>query len=112
MGSFGFVASMVQLDVLRAIQGVACGRVWGGALTWVIAATPRGRRGELLGSVMAAALFGTLLGPVLGIGALAAGTRLSFTLIGVASLGLAAWVLSYPEPARGERSARTPIGEL
>ena len=46
---FGFGTSIVTLDALRFLQGAACGFIWGGGLTWVIAVAPRERRGEMLG---------------------------------------------------------------
>ena len=64
--AFGFATDIVTLDALRFVQGVACGFIWGGGLAWVIAVAPRERRGEVLGTVIAAAIFGTLLGPVAG----------------------------------------------
>src|SRR5205807_5790609 len=65
ISAFGFGTSILTLDALRFIQGAACGFIWGGGLTWVIAVAPRERRGQVLGSVIGAAIFGTLLGPVL-----------------------------------------------
>ena len=60
--AFGFGSSLAVLDALRFVQGIACGCIWGGGLAWVIAIAPRGRRGEILGSVLASAIFGTLIG--------------------------------------------------
>jgi MFS family permease len=60
--AFGFGSGIVVLDVLRFVQGIACGCIWGGGLAWVIAIAPRERRGEVLGSVFASAIFGTLIG--------------------------------------------------
>ena len=85
---------------------MACGFIWGGGLTWVIAVAPRERRGEMLGSVFGAAIFGTLLGPVLGTLAVAVGTGPVFAVVGVVSLGLAAWTVRHPEPP-----PRTPTAE-
>ena len=76
--AFGFGTDIVTLDALRFVQGIACGCIWSGGLTWVIAVAPRERRGELLGSVIAAAIFGTILGPVMGTAAVALGTDIVF----------------------------------
>jgi MFS family permease len=108
IAAFGFASDIVMLDALRFVQGAACGCVWGGGLAWVIAIAPRERRGEVLGSVIAAAIFGTLLGPVLGTLAVAAGTQVVFSCVAAASLVLAAWTLDYPEPPRAEPGTRTP----
>jgi MFS family permease len=74
VGAFGFGANIVVLDVLRALQGVACGFIWGGALTWLIAASPLSRRGGVFGSALGAAIVGTLLGPAIGTVAVSLGT--------------------------------------
>lgn len=103
--AFGFGSSLLALDLLRALEGVACGLIWGGALTWVIAVAPRERRGELLGSVVAAAIIGTLIGPVVGTVAGTAGTGVTFTIVGVVSLMLAVRVITYPEPPALESTA-------
>jgi predicted MFS family arabinose efflux permease len=111
--AFGFGTDIVSLDALRFIQGAACGLIWGGGLTWVIAVAPRERRGEVLGSVIAGAIFGTLLGPVLGTLAVGIGTELVFSLVGAVSLGLAAWTLGHPEPPPAESGhTRTPLRAL
>jgi len=100
---FGLVTHIVALDALRFVQGIACGCIWGGGLTWVIAVAPRERRGQILGSVIAAAIFGTLLGPVLGTLAVTLGTGPVFGVVGAASLVLAVWTMRYPEPPQPDR---------
>ncbi|MGH2915384.1 MAG: MFS transporter [Solirubrobacteraceae bacterium] len=103
---FGFVDQIVALDLLRVAQGVGCGLIWVGGLTWVIAAAPRERRGAMLGSVFAAAILGTLLGPILGIVAVAAGTAPPFAFVGVLALALAVWTHAHEQPAAGEAGER------
>jgi MFS family permease len=102
---FGFGTDIVTLDGLRFVQGIGCGFIWGGGLTWVIAVAPRERRGAMLGSVFGAAIFGTLLGPVLGTLAVAIGTGPVFAVVGAASLGLAIWTLGHEEPDPSSASA-------
>ncbi len=102
---FGFVHPVVALDSLRAIQGVAAGCIWGGALTWLIQAAPRARRGELIGAAFGAAIFGTLFGPVVGTAAVALGTRVTFAAVAVAGVGLALAVLRTPVAATVEEAA-------
>jgi MFS family permease len=99
VAAFGFASSLVTLDLLRAVQGLACGLIWGGALTWVITVTPLAQRGATLGSVIGAATFGTLIGPLLGTMAVATSTELVFSAVGAISLGLAAWVQRQRNPA-------------
>jgi predicted MFS family arabinose efflux permease len=112
IAAFGFGSDAVTLDALRFAQGIACGCIWGGGLTWVIVIAPRERRGQVLGSVFAAAIFGTLLGPVLGTLAVAAGTGPVFTLVGAIALGLAAWTARHPDPGRAETGGEARLGAL
>lgn len=110
--AFGFGSDLVVLDSLRFVQGIACGFIWGGGLAWVIAIAPRERRGEVLGSVFAAAIFGTLIGPLLGTVAVATGTRIVFACVGGVSLALAAWTLTHPEPPPAALGAGAPLRVL
>jgi predicted MFS family arabinose efflux permease len=96
--AFGFGTSIVTLDVLRAIQGMFCGLIWCGGLTWVIYETPVERRSRTLGSVLGAATFGTLFGPIIGTVAVAIGTGPAFAIVGCMALALAALTLRHPEP--------------
>ena len=103
--AFGFGSDITDLDWLRFVQGMACGCVWAGGLAWVIAISPREHRGQMLGSVLASAIFGTLVGPVLGTVAVAAGTEVVFACVGAVSLALTAWTLQHPEPPRAALGA-------
>lgn len=100
VAAFGFAGDLVALDVLRAAQGLFCGLIWGGGLTWLIAASPPERRGATIGAAIAAATFGTLIGPLLGTAAVAIGTRPVFCALGVVSFGLAALAQRHPAPPR------------
>jgi MFS family permease len=110
--AFGFGSNIVALDGLRFVQGIACGCIWGGGLAWVIAISPRERRGEALGSVFASAIFGTLIGPLLGTVAVATGTAVVFACVGGVSLALTAWTLRHPEPPRAALGAGAPLRVL
>ena len=63
---FAFAESAPLLISSRFLQGVAGACSWAGALSWLVAASPRERRGELIGSAMAAAIVGVLVGPAVG----------------------------------------------
>ena len=112
IAAFGFATNIVALDALRFIQGMACGFVWGGGLAWAIAVAPRERRGEILGTVFGAAIFGTILGPLLGTVAVAVGTEVVFTTVGVVALWLAFWTVQHPEPQQAEPGTHTPLRAL
>ena len=74
---------------------------WAGALAWLTVATPRERRGELIGTAFGAAVFGAILGPMFGAVADAVGIRVAFSTVGVVTVALAAWAAT--RPGRGTR---------
>jgi predicted MFS family arabinose efflux permease len=72
----------------------------------VISVTPVAQRGATLGSVIGAATFGTLIGPLLGTMAVATSTSLVFSAVGAISLGLAAWVQTRANPTALQATLR------
>jgi predicted MFS family arabinose efflux permease len=93
---FGVSTTAWELDTARFVQGLASAFSWTGALAWLVAATPAMRRPSTIGSAFAAATGGALFGPVLGATASLAGIRLTFAVVGAASLALAFWAASIP----------------
>jgi MFS family permease len=100
---FGFVDSVWLLDAARFAQGAGGGALWAGGLAWLMAAAPRDRRAELMGSALGAAIGGALLGPALGSLASVAGTEATF--LGVAAIAalLAVFVVGTPAPRAGDQ---------
>ena len=103
VASFAFAAAEGPwaLGLARLAQGAASTVTWAGALAWLTVASPRGRRGELIGYAFGAAVFGAILGPMFGAVADAVGVRLLFSVVGGIALALAAWAASR-EPAPTE----------
>jgi MFS family permease len=94
--SFAFAAAdgPWALGLARFVQGLSSTTTWAGALAWLTVATPRSRRGELIGTAFGAAVFGAILGPMFGAVADTVGIRLSFGAVGVVAVVLAAWAAS------------------
>ena len=106
--AFAFAGDVWALGAARLLQGVGSALSWAGALAWLVAAAPRERRGALIGTTMGAAVFGALLGPVLGAIASVAGVRWSFVGVGALSAGLATWIAVTP----GVQAQPQPLVEL
>jgi MFS family permease len=104
---FGLAGDPWTLGGARFAQGVGSALSWAGALSWLISAAPRGRRGELLGTALGAAIVGAMLGPVLGAVARLAGEAPAFGAVALVSCALAAAALRLPDPGPREASFRT-----
>jgi len=63
---FAFAHGFWALAGARFLQGCGSAFTWAGAFAWLLAATPRDRRGEMIGTAMGAAVFGALFGPAVG----------------------------------------------
>jgi predicted MFS family arabinose efflux permease len=72
-------------------------------------ATPRARRGELIGVVFSAAVSGAILGPMFGAIADAISVRAAFSAVGVLGLALAWWAATRP-PSPAELQAPGAVG--
>ncbi len=90
------------LGAARFLQGFSSTITWAGALSWVVVAAPRTRRGTVLGTAFGAAVFGAVAGPMFGGVAELVGIRGSFTAVGALAFAFA--VLAAGVTA-GEREA-------
>ncbi len=94
--AFAFADSVVVLDIARFAEGVGGACAWTGALTWLMTAAPAERRGEIIGGALAAAIFGILLGPVIGGIATVVGPEVVFSVVAAIAGGLSFWVFATP----------------
>ncbi len=90
---FAFAHGFTALAAARFLQGAGSAFTWAGAFAWLLAAAPRDRRGELIGTAMGAAVFGALFGPVVGAAAALVGRDVVFTALAGLAVVLAVWTL-------------------
>ena len=111
--AFAFADDIVVLDVARFIQGIGGAASWAGALGWMIGAAPRERRGQYIGTALAAAVAGALFGPVLGAAAGAFGQEPVFGAVAAVGVAMMVWagrmVAQQPE---GDSRLRTLVSSL
>jgi MFS family permease len=111
---FAFAEHIVLLDAARFVQGVGGACMWAAGMAWLVSATPAERRGELIGSALAAAIVGVLLGPVLGGAASVLSPEAVFSAVAVVAAILAVWASTIPgappEPGSGLRGLARALG--
>ncbi len=90
---FAYAHGFWALAAARFLQGGGSGFTWAGAFAWLLAAAPRERRGELIGSAMGAAVFGALFGPAVGAAAAVLGRAPVFTALAGLAVVLVVWTL-------------------
>ena len=86
---FGFAQEIWLLDAARFTQGLAGACTWAAGFAWVVERAPPGRRGEVIGTPLAAAIAGALLGPVLGTIADEIGPEIAFAAVAAIAGALA-----------------------
>jgi MFS family permease len=104
--AFALAGSVWTLGIARGLQGFGSGFSWAGGLAWLMAGTPRERRGELLGTALGAAVFGALFGPVLGAIASGIGTAAAFGSVALLVVGLLVRAAGTPGAPREPYSLR------
>jgi MFS family permease len=90
---FAFAHGFWPLATARFFQGCASGFTWAGAFAWLLAAAPRDRRGQLIGTALGAAVFGALFGPVVGAAAALLGRGAVFSALAALAVVLGVWAM-------------------
>ena len=80
--------------MLARLQGAASSCSWTAGLAWLIADAPANARGRLIGSAMGVAIFGAMLGPVIGGIASVTSIEATFGFVACIGLGLAVWAFA------------------
>jgi MFS family permease len=102
--AFAISGSPWTLGLSRFVQGFSSTTTWAGALAWLTVASPRDRRGQVIGTAFGFAVLGAILGPLFGSFADAIGIEAAFAATGVVALALAGWAAASAD-APGEEQA-------
>jgi predicted MFS family arabinose efflux permease len=94
--AFAFFSSAPLLDAARFVEGVGGAFSWAGGIAWLVNETPPDQRGATIGRALAAAIGGSLFGPVVGTIASATGRPAAFSAVAVIAVVLIGATLRLP----------------
>lgn len=107
--AFGFAGSQTTLVLARFGEGFGSALSWVAAFTWVVNRASGERRGEVIGTLLSAAVVGALLGPVLGSAAAAFGIPLAFGAMAALGAGIFVWIALEEAPAADRERRFLPM---
>ncbi|MFM2437593.1 MAG: hypothetical protein RLZ55_404 [Actinomycetota bacterium] len=112
---FGFAGRLAVLEGSRFFLGAFGTLLWAGGLSWMISSTPASRRGQVMGTLLAAAVAGELVGAPVGALADEVGTEKVFGAMLLVSLALVVLARTVPSVAEADgqtaRQAIRAVGE-
>lgn len=85
---FGLADELWMLNGSRFLQGASGALLWAGAMSWIVIAGPEEQRGALVGTLIAAATVGELLGSPVGALAHEIGLEVVFGAVAVVAAAL------------------------
>jgi MFS family permease len=114
---FALVDTTWLLVAVRFAGGFGSALSWVAAFTWLVDRAPEGRRAEMIGVMVSAAVVGALLGPVLGSVAATVGLLPAFASVTIMGGVIAVWAaLEQPPVSSGDisllpalRTVREPL---
>jgi MFS family permease len=114
---FALVDTTWLLVAVRFAGGFGSALSWVAAFTWLVDRAPEGRRAEMIGVMVSAAVVGALLGPVLGSVAATVGLLPAFASVAIVGGVIAVWAaLEQPPVSSGDisllpalRTVRDPL---
>jgi MFS family permease len=101
--AFGLADAAWVLVLARFVGGFGSSLSWVASFTWLTARAADERRGELIGIMISAAVFGALLGPTLGSVAAIVGLIPVFSAVAVVGVGISLWATAERAPGPAER---------
>ena len=99
---FGFADRVAVLDFSRFFLGAFGALMWAGGMSWMISASPVIKRGQVMGTLLAAAVAGELVGSPVGALADEIGAEYVFGLVTILALLLAALARTVPPVAEAD----------
>jgi MFS family permease len=96
--AFGLAGKAWLLVMLRFGEGFGSALSWVAAFTWIVALAPEERRGQMIGTLISAAVVGALIGPALGGTAEYVGVVPVFTAVAILGTLVAVWTFFTPAP--------------
>ncbi len=97
--AFGLAGSAWLLVLLRFGEGFGSALSWVAAFTWIVAWSSEERRGQMIGTLISAAVVGALIGPALGGTAEYIGVFPVFAAVAALGTLVAIWTLFAPAPS-------------